>query len=83
MSCTAPLWAWAERGGVPVEGFLTQAVTAALIGLELQPDGGIERLRERAARADLAAARAALAAVTDMPEDESDDLADHPATSTP
>ena len=69
--------AWAERGGVPLEGFLTQAVTVALVGLELRGDGGLEELRERAARADLAAARAALAAVVDMPEGESDDLRDH------
>ena len=61
--------AYAKRGGVPVEGFLTEAVTMAMAGLQLRPRDDLEFLRERASRADHAAALAALDAVPDVPPD--------------
>ena len=61
--------AYAERGGLPIEGFLTQAVTMALVGLQVRGDGGLDHLRERAAQADHAKALAALDAVPDVPPD--------------
>ena len=61
--------AYAERGGLPIEGFLTQAVTMALAGLEVRGDGGLAYLRERAAQADHEKALAVLDATPDVPPD--------------
>ena len=61
--------ALAERGGVPVEEVLTQGVMASLMHARFDGGDQLAYLRERAARADPAAALAALDA---MPHAEPD-----------
>ena len=61
---------WANKGGQPLDGFLKDALTMALVGLEMRgEEHGLSYLRERAEAADYEAALAVLDSVPDVPPD--------------